>query len=188
MRKILEISRRSFLRIFGLLGLSLTGRRRVKARPVPAALDSYKVLSAEEVKTLEALVDQLIPKDEFPAATEAGVVRYIDYALSTGQDDRFPLYQKGLAATNDAARAENKRDYHKLSFDDQKALLKKIENGDAPGKQWEGVSQKLFFEFLWKHTLEGYYGPPQYGGNKDYTSWNMVGYPELHGLEPKLEK
>ena len=201
MRKVLEVSRRSFLRLLGMLGLVAAGGKSTDAktlvvlnpsleagpRPIPAA-GSYQALNSQEIETLAALVDQIVPQDEFPSASEAGVVRYIDYALATGQNDRLPLYQKGLAATQDAARTEHGRDYHELSLDQQQALLEKIENGEADGKLWEKVSPTLFFEFLWQHTLEGYYGPPHYGGNKNYISWKMVGYPELHGLEPQLDK
>lgn len=188
MRKILETSRRSFLRLLGLLGLSLTGWSLRKARPNPAALDSCQALSAGEVKTLEALADQIVPQDDFPGAVEAGVVRYIDNALSTGQGDRLLFYRAGLAAVNEASRAEYKKVYHELPFDRQTELLEKIEMGKAPGKLWEKVPQRDFFRILRLHTLEGYYGPPQYGGNKDYISWKMVGFPKLAGLEAKIKR
>jgi len=33
----------------------------------------------------------------------------------------------------------------------------------------------------WNRVLEGFYGPPEHGGNKDYASWKMVGSPEHSG-------
>jgi gluconate 2-dehydrogenase gamma chain len=35
-----------------------------------------------------------------------------------------------------------------------------------------------FFELVRGHTLEGYYGSPRHGGNRDAVSWRMLGLPE----------
>jgi gluconate 2-dehydrogenase gamma chain len=35
-----------------------------------------------------------------------------------------------------------------------------------------------FFELVREHTLEGYYGAPRHGGNRDAVSWRMLGLPE----------
>ena len=35
-----------------------------------------------------------------------------------------------------------------------------------------------FFELVRKHTLEGYYGSPRHGGNRDAMSWRMLGLAE----------
>jgi gluconate 2-dehydrogenase gamma chain len=32
-----------------------------------------------------------------------------------------------------------------------------------------------FFEMVRDHTLEGYYGSPRHGGNRDELSWKMLG-------------
>ena len=29
------------------------------------------------------------------------------------------------------------------------------------------------------HTLQGYLGSPRHGGNKDYSSWRMLGVPPI---------
>lgn len=38
----------------------------------------------------------------------------------------------------------------------------------------EGQNRR-FFELVRKHTLEGYYGSPRHGGNRDAVSWRMLG-------------
>jgi len=35
-----------------------------------------------------------------------------------------------------------------------------------------------FFELVRMHTLEGYYGSPRHGGNRDAASWRMLGLDE----------
>ena len=44
--------------------------------------------------------------------------------------------------------------------------------------QSDALSLKTFFtSFLLKNTLEGYFGDPMYGGNKDMAAWKMIGHP-----------
>jgi gluconate 2-dehydrogenase gamma chain len=42
---------------------------------------------------------------------------------------------------------------------------------DQPGR----LSQ--FFAVVYEHTLEGTFGDPIYGGNRDALGWKMVGFP-----------
>jgi gluconate 2-dehydrogenase gamma chain len=35
-----------------------------------------------------------------------------------------------------------------------------------------------FFRLVRNHTLEGYYGSPRHGGNRDAVSWRMLGMAE----------
>jgi len=53
----------------------------------------------------------------------------------------------------------------------------------AAPQQFEVVSaleqqNKKFFELVRSHTLEGYYGTPRHGGNRDAASWLMLGLDE----------
>ena len=35
-----------------------------------------------------------------------------------------------------------------------------------------------FFDLVREHTMEGYYGSPRHGGNRDAVSWRMLGLDE----------
>jgi len=37
---------------------------------------------------------------------------------------------------------------------------------------------RTFFELVRQHTMEGYYGAPRHGGNRDAASWRMLGLDE----------
>jgi gluconate 2-dehydrogenase gamma chain len=37
---------------------------------------------------------------------------------------------------------------------------------------------RTFFGLLRNHTLQGYYGSPRHGGNRDVVSWRMLGVDE----------
>jgi gluconate 2-dehydrogenase gamma chain len=38
--------------------------------------------------------------------------------------------------------------------------------------------ERPFFDLVRRHTMEGYYGSPRHGGNRDAVSWRMLGLDE----------
>ena len=42
---------------------------------------NWEFLSDEQARTLAAICDQIVPADEFPSASQAGVLNYIDRQL-----------------------------------------------------------------------------------------------------------
>jgi len=61
-----------------------------------------------------------------------------------------------------------------LTAEQQDALLAELEKG---GISLEGMDSKLFFEQVLGNTMEGFFGDPIYGGNRDMVSWKMIGFP-----------
>jgi gluconate 2-dehydrogenase gamma chain len=51
--------------------------------------------------------------------------------------------------------------------------------GRASNFSWP--SAQAFFNTLRTHTMEGMFADPIYGGNKDFASWRLVGFP---GAQP----
>ncbi len=180
MRNVWELSRRRFLRLLATFGLVSAAEplAQAESHAPPSPAPGYRALDARQVATLEAVAEQIVPADQDPGAREAGVVHYLDRVLAGEQRSKKPLYVAGLAGTDEASRAMFGRDFAKLSFDQQTAVLKAIERGEAPGETWKKVSSTEFFATVWNHVLEGFYGPPEHGGNKNFVSWKMVGFPE----------
>jgi gluconate 2-dehydrogenase gamma chain len=107
-------------------------------------------------ETLEAIADRLIPADAHgPSATQAGAVTYIERALQGPYAEHAATYAAGLAQL--AGFAE-------LSEQVQDERLRAIE-GTA------------FFELVRAHVLEGMFGDPGYGGNRDGAGWRLLDYP-----------
>ncbi len=183
MHEIWEISRRRFLWLLGALGILRAANpvAPVAADRVSTLAPGFQVMEAHEVATLEAVSEQIIPGDSDPGARAAGVVHYIDRVLVSEQREKRWLYTAGLAGTDETSRTMFGRPFIQLEFDQQTAVLKAIEQGQAEGEIWKKVSSKDFFSTVWNHTLEGFYGPPNHGGNKGYASWKMVGFPEHSG-------
>ena len=56
----------------------------------------------------------------------------------------------------------------RLSADQQDQVLTALEKQRSP-----------FFSLLIEHTMEGFYGDPRHGGNRDRVGWKMIGFPGL---------
>ena len=37
------------------------------------------------------------------------------------------------------------------------------------------AEQRPFFDLVLAHTMQGFYGNPRHGGNREYASWRMLG-------------
>lgn len=128
----------------------------------------YRSFTENEAKTLIAVCEQFIPRDEFPGATDAGVIDYIDLQISKGhpfESLRGP-YKKWLAAVDILSRRMSQKPFVELRWDDQTAVLKAAQN--AP-------EAKDFFQTVLTHTNQGFYCSPIHGGNRNYAGYHSVG-------------
>lgn len=116
-------------------------------------------------ETLRAVVDCLIPPDDFPGAYDAGVCDYLERLLQTDLDDQAEFFRAGIDAIDAEALARFDQPFASLTPTEQNATLVAIESA-AP----------RFFEMLVNTTAEGYYSEPQQGGNRDAASWRMTGF------------
>ncbi len=127
----------------------------------------WEFLSDDEARTLAAICDQIVPADDFPSASQAGVLHYIDRQLMRHHRRHRNAYRDGL---EEAEAMSRKR------FGGELASL-------AQARQLEIVSALAeqsgrFFSLVREHTMEGYYGSPRHGGNRDAASWRMLGLDE----------
>ena len=65
-----------------------------------------------------------------------------------------------------------------MSFEDRTALIASLEAGKADPQLLPGGG-KPAFQMVLDHSLQGFYGNPRHGGNKDYASWLMIGVPPM---------
>jgi Gluconate 2-dehydrogenase subunit 3 len=127
--------------------------------------------------TLRAVVDCLIPPDDFPGAYDAGVCDYIERLLRTDLADQAALYRAGVEAIDAEALARFGKPFANLSPAEHILTLTAIESG-AVETSWP-IPPSRFFEMLVNTTVEGYYSEPQQGGNRGAISWVMTGFEEL---------
>ena len=143
----------------------------------------WRFLTVDEARTLAAACDQIIPADNEPGAAWAGVVNYIDIQLCGHLRGLQDSYRIGIAAMNKSSRLLYGSDFAFLPQTKQIELLTKMENGQAPHEAWQKISSAAFFSMLVDHTMQGFYGDPRHGGNREGVSWKMVGlsYPPIRG-------
>lgn len=138
----------------------------------------FRVLSEAEALTLAAACDQIVPKDEDPGASEAGVVAFIDRQLATRAKRDLARWRAGLRGLDASARRRFGVAFAEAALDDQTALLTDLERGVAEAADWGGIAPAAFFRLLREHTMMGFYGDPRHGGNKERASWRMLGVPD----------
>ena len=113
---------------------------------------------------IEAIAAQIIPTDETPGAREAGVIYFIDHALSTFDQESQEHYKTGLSELESkrATMFPGSKSIAALQPDQQLALVKSIDG--TP-----------FFETVRTHTIIGFLNSPDQGGNRDYIGWKLLG-------------
>jgi gluconate 2-dehydrogenase gamma chain len=133
----------------------------------------WRFLTAAEGRTLEALCEQIIPADQTPGAAWAGVVNYIDRQLMGPFRRQRDVYRRGLAALDQAAQQFGGGTFAALEPPRQTALLS---GDDLSNPQGEA---RRFFSMVIAHTMQGYYGDPRHGGNREAVSWRMLDVPVI---------
>ncbi len=138
---------------------------------------SHRFFTDSEAATVNALCERIIPADEDPGAAWAGVVEFIDRKL-VGYHRRYQsLYRIGIKGVGESSLTLFNQEFIGLANAQQDELLRQLESNRAPGAAWRQVSASDFFSRLVDHTLEGFYGGPRHGGNRDAVSWRMLGLP-----------
>jgi gluconate 2-dehydrogenase gamma chain len=144
----------------------------------------YRFFTPAEAKCVIALCEQIIPEDEFGGgATEAGVINYIDRQLVAVFDYDQVVYQQGLAALQEFCLGFYGKRFESLDGEIQIRTIKMMESGRMPEEHWGDLEPGRFFSLVISHTMQGFYGPPRHGGNKNYMSYKMMGldYPLVVG-------
>jgi len=136
-------------------------------------------LTASEAEILSAMVDRLIPTDELgPGALDAGVLQYIDRAMSEAESGSAEAYRSGLAALDTYSRYTRGGPFIDLSTIDQDSVLIDVQLGAATGVGAGFVgSSGSFFNMVKGHTWQGMFGDPKYGGNVNFAGWDLIDYP-----------
>ena len=154
----------------------------------------------EEWAFINAACARLIPADEHgPSAVELGVPQYIDRQMGTPWADgaiwymQGPFfeaaaefgyqsqltpkqqYRLGIKAIDALCRQKLNNAFAALDASKQDEVLKDIQKGSLTSTD---LSLATFFsDFLLKNVMEGFFGDPMYGGNKDMAAWKMIRYP-----------
>lgn len=194
-----NFSRRSVLLQIGASGLAAVTPGAALAQNRYAALDTqpWSYLDGSEARFLSSMADVLIPEDDFPSASQAGVVDFIDLQLAGPYGQGAGLFLEGPFADgtpeqgwqtahtpaslirNGIARLEDGGTrLVDLDANDRSAFVERLSKGE--GFDLGDVPVQTLFDEIWALVKEGYFSDPIYGGNKDYAGWEMIGFPGAH--------
>ncbi len=122
---------------------------------------------------IAAIAERIIPTDDTPGAREAGVIYFIDRALTTFDEGKQHAYRDGLAEvqTQRLKLFPQSENIAKLTAAQQDELLRSIEQTD-------------FFQMVRSHTIMGFLGNPSYGGNRNGVGWKLIGFEDSMKFEP----
>ena len=174
----MEYNRRKFLKTLGLAYGSLLLIPSCSSRT-----SSYRVFSEDEASCLISLCEQIIPADEDAGATDAGVINFIDKQVSLRFPEEKDFIKKGVSALQASCQELYKKKFEELDFDTQTSVAKRMERNELSAEHWTEIRQSEFFSRIIQRTMQGFYGSPRHGGNKDYVSYRMLklDYPLLVG-------
>ncbi len=145
--------------------------------------NDFRVLGTTQARCLAAICEQIIPTDEYPGAVDAGVLNFIDKQLYQRFPEHKEDFYEGIRATDAYSKDTFGKEFAALDWEQQTRVLLEMEQGKLPESYWDKIPQRQFFETVRRYTMQGYYGPPHHGGNKDYVSFRMMKleYPFLAG-------
>jgi gluconate 2-dehydrogenase gamma chain len=122
-------------------------------------------LTRTQADTISAAAARILPSvDGRPGARDAGVVYFIDKALSTFNAGQKQAYVDGITDLNRRAAARTRgADFVALDAAEQDEILREIE-------------KTPFFAGLRFDTIVGMFALPSWGGNRDYAGWHLIGF------------
>ena len=178
-------SRRTFIRNSGIGLLSFyVGGCEVELTPEEARQQKipFQVLNPDEVRTLEALGESLLP-----GSAAAGLSHFIDHQLNASPRDQMlmikylgvsppfsPFYSGGLAALNTSANNQHGAFYADLNNEQRIALVGQIAQANPEG--WAGPPARFFYFVLRNDAIDVVYGTK--------AGVERLGIPYMAHIEP----
>ena len=130
------------------------------------ASGAWRFFKDREARTLEAILERLIPDDGSPGARDAGVIHYIDRQLTTHFRRHRKTYRDGLRLADHLAGGS----LAAAPLERQEKVVRELERNPAT---------QPFFDLMLAHAMQGFYGNPRHGGNREFASWRMLGISPL---------
>ncbi len=159
------------------------------ATSLPAASQAApQILNSDQIRTLTALSEAIIPADRHsPGAAAAGVPAFIEAVLAKSGEDRRKIWTEGLAAIDRMAEKDFASKFAACTAGQQDQLLLKI----SANEENPVTIEEKFFVTAKQSTIEGYYNSEvgihkdlEYQGNTPLAEFEGCTHPEHGGSRP----
>jgi gluconate 2-dehydrogenase gamma chain len=165
----------------------------------------WQFFTPEEIPTIEALADRIIPPDpETAGGKDAGCVVFLDWQLAgaygsaEGLYDRGPFvqgveqqgpqssktpaqaYRAALRALDEYCREGGERGTTRARRFAELTPEEQdavLQGMESGTVRLSGIDAKQFFKTLVKDIQQGFFADPLYGGNRNMCAWKMIGFP-----------
>jgi gluconate 2-dehydrogenase gamma chain len=148
----------------------------------------FEFFSPEQGAEIDAIAARIIPTDGTPGAREAGVVYFIDRALTTFASDDQKTYKQGLPELQARVRElfPAVERFSAATPEQQDEVLRSLDDHTpVPARPFRArPAAQSFFETLRQHTIAGFLIDPDAGGNRDGVGWKVIGREREHVFQP----
>lgn len=148
----------------------------------------FQFFSPEQAAEIDAITARIIPSDETPGAREAGVVYFIDRALTTFAADDQKAYREGLVGLQARTRElfPSVEKFSAATPEQQDQVLHSFDAHTDDGRRSFRPATNTFFEIVRVHTITGFLIDPDAGraGNRDGIGWKLIGRDRDHMFQP----
>jgi gluconate 2-dehydrogenase gamma chain len=130
-------------------------------------------MTPEQALTFAAVVDQIIPPDDTPGASDVGVVYFIDGVLDGFMAGSAGMLKQGLEDLDQGAADTfpGSSGFTNLSFEQQTELL-------------QAIDTTPFFNKMIFLTHCGMFAMPSWGGNRELSGWALLDFDNRHAWQP----
>jgi gluconate 2-dehydrogenase gamma chain len=148
----------------------------------------FQYFTPEEAVEIDAITARIIPSDETPGAREAGVVYFIDRALTTFAVDDQKVYREGLPGLQTRVRElfPALEKFSTATPEQQDQILHSLDEQTGPAGRHSRSSgaSSSFFQAVRVHTILAFLVDPDSGGNRDGVGWKVIGREPDHMFQP----
>ena len=155
-----------------------------------AAPPRFEFFAPDLAAEVDAVTARIIPTDETPGAREAGVVYFIDRALTTFASEDRKLYAEGMGELQSRAREmfPSVERFSAATAEQQDEILRSLDKSAVSNNQPfrpRPLAQN-FFETLRQHTIAGFLIDPDSDlrGNRGGVGWQVIGREREHAFQP----
>jgi hypothetical protein len=149
------------------------------------AAEGGKFFNPQELETIAAISDLIIPTDEHsPGARAARVSGFIDLIVSESSNEVKALWREGLVAVDRMSEQKFSAPFNRAGLEQQTSLLKTISRNE----RGPNTIEERFFVAIKSLTVDGYYTSPigihqdlRYKGNAYLKDFVGCTHPEHMG-------